>query len=147
MLTILVRSEKSFLYSSRRSSPRSFAEGGGEEVDAFRGAAGEDDFVRTAGVDELAHCFAGGFMQFGGLLGKEMHAAMHVGIDGVVLVGDGVYHATGLLGSGAVIEIDQRLAIDFTGKDGEVGSYVLDVIHNFDTRTTRIKRTNADFYS
>ena len=105
------------------------AEGGGQEVDALRGAAGEDDFVGGAGVDELAHGLAAGLMQFRGLLGEEVHAAVHVGVGVVILVGDGLDHTAGFLRRGAVVQVDQGLAVDGAAQDGEVGAYLLDVVH------------------
>ncbi len=108
----------------------SFAEAGGEQVDALCGAAGENDFVGAAGVDEAADGLAAGFVEFSSLLGEEVDAAVDVGIDAVVFVGDGVDHAAGFLGRGAVVQVDQRLAVDGAGEDGEIGPYLFYIIHN-----------------
>ena len=104
-------------------------EGGCQQVDALRGAAGEDDFVCRAGVDELAHGLAAGLVQLRGLLGEEVHAAVHVGVGVVVFVGDGLHHLAGLLGGGAVVQVDQGLAVDGAAQDGEIGAYLLDFVH------------------
>ena len=106
-----------------------FAEGCGQEVDALGGAAREDDFVRGAGVQEAAHRLARCLVQLGGLLGEEVHAAVHVGIDGVVFVGNGIDHATGLLRGGSVIQIDERAAIDRAAQDGKVFPDFLYIVH------------------
>ena len=105
------------------------AEGGGQEVDALRGAAGEDDFVRRAGVDKPTHGLAAGFVQFGGLLGEEVYAPVHVGIGVIVFIGNGLDHLPGFLRGGAVVEVDQRLAVDGAAEDREVGAYLVDVVH------------------
>ena len=59
-------------------------------------------------------------MKFSSLLRQEMYPAVHVGIDAVILVGDGIDYAARLLGRSAVVQIDQRFAIDGAAKDGEV---------------------------
>ena len=107
------------------------AEGGRQEVDALRGASGEDDFAGRAGVDKPAHGLAAGFVQLCGLLGEEMHATVYVGVGVVVFVGDGFDHRAGFLRGGAVVQVDQRLAVDGAAEDGEVGAYLVDVVHKY----------------
>ena len=107
------------------------AEGGRQEVDALRGASGEDDFAGRAGVDKPAHGLAAGFVQLCGLLGEEMHATVYVGVSIIVFVGDGFDHRAGFLRGGAVVQVDQRLAVDGAAEDGEVGAYLLDVVHKY----------------
>ena len=63
----------------------------------------------------------------GGLLRKKMHTAMHIGIDRIVLVRNGIYHLTGFLCGRTVIKINQRLTIYFTRKYREISSYLLKV--------------------
>ena len=107
-----------------------FAEAGGEQVDALRGAASEDDFVGAASVDEAADSLAASFVEFSSLLRKEVNAAMDVGVDAVVLVGDGINHTAGLLGSSAVVQVDQWLAINSTGENRKISPYLFYIIHN-----------------
>ena len=80
-----------------------FAVGKGHQVETLRGAAGEDDFGRRTGIEEAAHPLAGGFVEVGGLLGEEMHAAVNVGIDRIVFVGNGLDHAAGFLRGGGIV--------------------------------------------
>ena len=48
----------------------------GDQVDAFSGAAGENNFVGVAGVDEVRGAFAGGFESFSGALAQGMMMPM-----------------------------------------------------------------------
>ena len=57
-----------------------------------------------------------------------MQAAMDVGVFLTVGVLDGIEHHLRLLGRGAIVEIDQRLAVDFPRQDREVAADRLDVI-------------------
>ncbi len=52
----------------------------GDEVDAFGGAADEDDFFGAGGVEEAARLFAGGFVGVGGASGEFVGGAVDVGI-------------------------------------------------------------------
>lgn len=107
-----------------------FAEAGGEQVDALRGAAGEDDFVGAAGVDEATDSLAAGFVEFSSLLRKEVNTAVDVGVDAVVFISDGINYASGLLGSSAVVQVNQRLAINSTGENRKISPYLFYIIHN-----------------
>ena len=102
-----------------------FTERRSQEVDALGGSACEDNLARGAGVDELADGLACPFVQLGRLLGEEVDAAVHVGIDRVVLLGNGIDHAAWFLRGGAVVEIDERLAVDRAAENGEVFPYLL----------------------
>ena len=83
----------------------------GDQVDALRRAARENDFFRRSGAEEAAHRFAGGFVQIGGALREEVHAAMHVGVHVVVFLRHGLDHRTRLLCRGGVVEIDKRVFV------------------------------------
>ncbi len=96
------------------------AETGGYQVQSFGGATRKDNLRRAAGIDESADGLTGTFVQFGGLLAEPMHAPMDVGIDIEVLVAHGIEHTQRLLRSGRIVEINQRLAVDRAGQDGEV---------------------------
>ncbi len=57
-----------------------------------------------------------------------MQAAMHVGVFEAVGVVHGFEDGQRLLRRGAVVEEDQRLAIDFAEQDREVGPQALDIV-------------------
>ena len=61
-----------------------------------------------------------------------MQPAMHIGV--VLAIGalDGLKHDARLLRRGAVIEIDEVLAVDLAGEDGEIGADRLHVERRFD---------------
>ena len=54
---------------------------------------------------------------------------MYICIDIEILVTHGIEHTQGFLGSGAIVEIDQRFAIYLSRQDGEVLSYIIYIIH------------------
>ena len=105
------------------------AERAGHEVDGLCGTSRKHNLLRLAGIDELAHFFAGGLVQVGSLLTEIVNTTMHIGIDIQILVPHGVEHAQGLLRGGRIVEIDQRLAIYFPLQNGKIGPYFLNVVH------------------
>ena len=74
------------------------------------------------GIEEAAHRLARVLVAGGGGVGEEVQPAMHVGVFHLVGVVDGVEHRARLLRRGAVVEIDQRLAVDLAEQDREVGA-------------------------
>src|SRR6202021_1079500 len=83
-----------------------------DQIDAFGGAANEDDFVLVARVEEALDLGAGELVGLGGALAELVHAAVDGGaIDGVEL-DEGVYYGLGFLGGGGVVEVDQGLAVN-----------------------------------
>ena len=99
---------------------KGFSETAGNEVKTLCGASREEHFCRGAGIDELPHALSCRFMQVGGLLREEMHPAMHIGVGGIVFIGNGLNHAARLLRRGSVVEVYEGTAIDFPLQNGEV---------------------------
>jgi len=66
-------------------------------------------------------------MLFGGVLGKEMHAAMNIGVATLVVTADGVDDDLRFLRGGRVIQVDQRLAANGGGQDREVAANGFDI--------------------
>ena len=91
-----------------------------DEIDAFGGAAREDDFLRGASVDEPGDSFAGAFVGGGGAIAQLVDAAMDVRILVLVVVLDGLEDGARFLGGGAVVEVDQRMSVDLLAEDGEI---------------------------
>ena len=79
-------------------------------------------------VEEAAHRLARLFIGIGRGVRQEMQAAMDVGVFLGIGVLDRVEHRLRLLRRGAVVEIDQRLAVDFARQDREVAADRLDVV-------------------
>jgi hypothetical protein len=52
---------------------------------------------------------------------------MHVGVVALVVARDGVDHTARLLRRGRVVQVDDRLAVNFLIQDGEVGAYAFDI--------------------
>src|ERR1700733_9774447 len=83
-----------------------------DEVDGLSCAADENNLARVGCVDELL---------------ERVHTAMNVGVQVIVIVCDGVENYLRLLRCGAVVKINQRLAVDSLGKDGEVSADFCDI--------------------
>src|ERR1700748_2900173 len=66
-------------------------------------------------------------MCVGGCGGKIMHAAVHIGVIALGAAGHRLPPPAGLLGGGAAVEIDQRLAIDLTRQNRKVGARLLHI--------------------
>jgi len=115
---VLHRGEEDFVAGLEESSaPR-----GRDEIDALRGSAGENNFARFGGIDEAGDFFAGQLVIGGCLLAEGVNAAMDVGVFVFVIIFDPIDDGQRFLRGGGVVEIDQRLAVDFCIEDGEMGA-------------------------
>ena len=92
-----------------------------DDVDALGGAAGIDNLVVVGGVEQPAQLGPRVLVVLGSVLAQRMDAAMHVGVLGGVVADNFVYDRLGLLGSRAVVEVDQRLSVDQLSQDWEIG--------------------------
>ena len=99
-----------------------------DEVDPLGRGAGEDDLLARRRVDEAAHGLARVLVGLGRGIREEMQAAMHVGVFFRVGLLDAVEHGARLLRRRGVVEIDQRLAVDFPRQDREIRADLLDVV-------------------
>jgi len=96
------------------------APGGGDEVDAFGGAAGEDDFIGLAGMEESGGARAGGLEGVGGAVAQFVDAAMHIGIVVLVIMGQRRDDGARLLRGGSVVQVHQRFAVNLLVQDGKI---------------------------
>ncbi len=94
-------------------------ESGRHEIDAFGGAACEDDFCGGMGIYERPYCLTCLLVEACSLLREVVDTTVHVGIDIQVLFGDGIDDALRFLRRGAVVEIDERAAVNGAGEDRE----------------------------
>jgi hypothetical protein len=99
------------------------AVGGGDQVDGLGGAPGEDDLVVAAGVDEAGDLLAPGLEAVGGPLAQVVQAPVDVGVIGLVGLAHGVDDLARFLGTGRVVEVDQRPPVDRLLQDREVGAH------------------------
>ena len=98
-----------------------FAERLGYGVDAVGGAAGEHDFVVIGGVEQALDLGAGTLVVVSGVLAEGMHAPVNVGVLGGVVAHQLVYDRLRLLRRCAVVEVDQRPAVDLLLQDRKIG--------------------------
>ena len=105
------------------------AERGGHQVDSLRRAPREDDLLRLAGIDKLAHRLAGRLVQVGGLLRQVVYAPVDVGVDVQILFAHGVEHAQRLLCRRRIVKVDQRSAVHLSPQYRKVFTYLIYIIH------------------
>ena len=106
-----------------------FAKGEGEEIDTFGCATCEDNLIDRAGIDEGPHFLTAGLMEVGGLLRKEVHSAVDIGVDIVIFIHHGFYDTPWLLCRGSIVEIDKGTVVNLSGEDGEIVPYSLYIVH------------------
>ena len=91
-----------------------------DEIDAFGGAAHENDFSRVRGVQEAADFGARALVGVCGAGGQFVSGAMDVGIFVRVKIVQAINHGLRLLRGGGVIEPDELPAVDALVQDWEV---------------------------
>ena len=84
----------------------------GHQIDRFSSATGPDHLATVRRIDKAGNRLAGGLEGTCGPAAQGMGGAVHVGVVGPIVVRDGIQHHLGFLGSGGVIQIDQRVAVD-----------------------------------
>src|SRR5439155_11642565 len=87
-----------------------------------------------------------GFVRLGGADGEVVRPAVHIGVGGAVILGNGVEHRLRLLGGRGVVEIDQRVTVLPLREQREVGAEAGDVEHQASrarTRRSSRSRTSA----
>jgi hypothetical protein len=84
----------------------------GQEIDAFGGAASENDFITAGRVDEFRGAMAGGFEGGSGAVAQFVNAAVNVGIVLLVVIAQRIENGPRFLRGGGVIEVDQRIPVD-----------------------------------
>src|SRR5262249_40906923 len=87
-------------------------------------AAGEDDLLASASVEEPCGAFASGFVGISGAIAQFVNAPVDVGVVAFVITEDGVKDGPGLLRRGGVVEVNEGVAVDFLIEDREVGSEI-----------------------
>ena len=90
------------------------AERTGHQVNGLRSATRKHDFLRLAGVDKLAHFFAGRLVQIGSLLTQVVYTTMYIGIHVQVFVPHRIQHHQRLLRRCRIVQIHQWLAVNLT---------------------------------
>ena len=119
-----------------------FAEARGHQIKALGGASGEDDFAHALGTDKCSDALAGLLVECGGLLRQEVH----IGVDRIIFLGNGLDHGSRLLRRGRIVQIDQGTPIDFTRKNGEVSAYIIDGISHIYNRRYLHKAQSLHFF-
>ena len=98
------------------------APGLGDEVDRICGSGREDDFLCGFGADVVGNLSPGAFVGFGGQLGQMVRPAVDVGVVVREVFALSLDDGQGLLGTGGIVEVDQRLAVDAPVEDRKVAS-------------------------
>ena len=92
----------------------------GHQIDPLGGPTGEDDLPIVRRVQELPHAGAPALVRLGRHLAEEMDPTVHVGVLLRVVAHQGVQDRLRLLGGGGVVQVHQRLPVDFRPQNGEV---------------------------
>jgi hypothetical protein len=109
------------------------APGVGNEVDALRGAAGEDDLVLGGGAKETCRFLACRLKGIGRPGAQLMQRTMDVGIVTLVIVRQCLNDGPRLLAGGRAVQIDQRVPLNLLVEDGKIGADAMPV-HDFGPR-------------
>jgi hypothetical protein len=91
----------------------------GDQIDRLCGVAREDDLVGRFRIHEGTHPLAGALEILRRRIRQIMQAAMDIGVFVAVGVGDRIDDLARLLGGSGIVEIDQRLAVDFPRRIGK----------------------------
>ncbi len=93
----------------------------GHQVECLGGVLGERDLAGGDGcADEPAHVGAGRLEAPGGLLGDGVHAAVDIGMCGLVVLAHGVEHGGRALRRRGRVQVGDGPAVDHPGQEGEV---------------------------
>ena len=84
---------------------------GSNKVNGFCGATGENNFRRTACIDELAHGFPCLLVQVCSLLRQVVYTTVYVGVDIKILFPHGIKHAQRFLCGSTVVEIYEGIFV------------------------------------
>ena len=106
-----------------------FAERRGHQIDGLGCSACKHNLLRLLRIDEGAYLLTGSLVQIGCLLGEIVNATMHVGVHIQILLTHGIEHTQGLLRRCRIVQIDQRPTVNFPLKNGEIFSYLIDIVH------------------
>jgi hypothetical protein len=91
----------------------------GDGIDRLGGRLGEHHIVDRRRVEEPPHDLARILIGIGGRIGEEMQPPVHIGVFVRIGVADRVDHRLRLLRRGAIVEIDQRLAVHLRDRIGK----------------------------
>ena len=103
------------------------APGLGEEIHGRGRAAGPDQFFMAWGIDERGNALSSGFVAIRRLVAEFMYRAVHVGGAVRVVFIRGIEYGLGLWGRGGAVEVDQRLVVNLSAEQRELGAEGLHV--------------------
>ena len=104
----------------------SLSEGKGDQVDGMGYAGGKDDLAAVRRMQEIPHSIPRFFVSLRGFSGYQMHGPVQVGIADGRQLHPPVQYRLRALDRRCIVEINQRLSIHLTGKDGKLGSDIFD---------------------
>lgn len=104
----------------------SLPEGKGDQIDGMGYAGGKDDLAAVRRMQEIPHSIPRFFVSLRGFSGYQMHGPVQVGIAVGGQLHPPVQYRLRALDRRCIVEINQRLSIHLTGKDGKLGSDIFD---------------------
>ena len=106
----------------------------GHRVERRRGTRREDNLPLVGGAQSLGHHPACILIECCAALREVVYAAVDVGVLRAIQLRHPLDDTPGLLGRGAIVEIDQRLTIDLLLQDGELPAYIFRIKHSSELR-------------
>ena len=106
------------------------SESAGDQVQSLGGATGEDDLCGGLGIEKSSYRFTCLLVQLGSLLAHPVHAPVYIGIDIEVFFAHSVQDTEWFLCRSRIVEIDQRLVVDFTRQYREIFPHLIDIVHS-----------------
>src|SRR5205823_6147195 len=82
-----------------------------DQIDAFGGAASENDFIRAFRADEIGHPLPRFFVMLSRARTQGVEAAMHVGVFVFVIIANDIEHGSWLLRAGRAVKINQGVTV------------------------------------
>ena len=104
-----------------------FAEGSRDQIDRFGRRFREDDLTDGAGVEKCAYAFPRRLIGIRRGIGEIMQAAMDIGVFVVGRMDHAIDDLPRFLCRGGIIEINERLAVNISRKDGEILAQTQDI--------------------
>ena len=116
------------------------AEGIGDQVNAFRGAPHEDDFIGRGGAKEMGDLGARGLVRIAGARRQCVRRPMDVRILVRIEIRHAVDHRLRLVRGGRIIEPRQRLAVDALKQHGKIAPHGVHVERRGCLALARLRR-------
>jgi hypothetical protein len=98
----------------------------GDEIECFGGILGKDHFLPVS-VNEVCHPLMCLLVSEGRFFTQNIHAAVDIGVGGLIVVTHGVKDLERFLGRRGAIEVDERTVMYATCQNGKITTQCIDI--------------------